>query len=53
MNSSGAVGGILSPIVLAYVVQHFSNWSAPLYVTGGLYLLGAACWFWIDPTDQI
>ena len=53
MNSSGAVGGILSPIVLGYVVQHFSNWSAPLYVTGALYLLGAACWLWIDPTDKI
>ena len=53
MNTAGQAGGILSPIVLGYVVQHFSNWSAPLYVTGALYLLGAACWFWIDPTDKI
>jgi MFS transporter, ACS family, glucarate transporter len=53
MNTAGQAGGILSPIVLGYVVQHFSNWSAPLYVTGALYLVGAACWFWIDPTDKI
>jgi MFS family permease len=53
MNTAGQVGGILSPIVVGYVVQHFSNWSAPLYVTGAFYLLGAACWFWIDPTDKV
>lgn len=53
MNTAGQVGGILSPIVVGYVVQHFSNWSAPLYVTGAFYLLGAVCWFWIDPTDKV
>ena len=41
MNSSGQVGSILSPILVAQVVQRFSQWSAPLYVTGALFLLGA------------
>ena len=29
MNTSGQVGGIVSPILLAYVVQEFSNWAIP------------------------
>ena len=27
-------GGIHSPIILAQIVSRFSNWSAPLYLTG-------------------
>ena len=49
MNTSGQVGGIFSPVILAVVVQHFSSWSAPLYFTGVLYLAGALCWLWIEP----
>jgi MFS transporter, ACS family, glucarate transporter len=53
MNTAGQVGGILSPIVVGVVVQSFSNWNAPLYLTGVLYLFGAVCWFWIDPRRPI
>ena len=49
MNTSGQIGGIISPILLAFVVQQFASWSSPLYLTGVLYLLGALCWVWIDP----
>src|SRR5205814_6312556 len=50
MNTSGQVGAFVSPILVGYVVQHFANWNAPLYLTGGLYLLGALCWVWINPS---
>ena len=53
MNTSGQVGSILSPILVAQVVQRFSQWSAPLYVTGMLFLLGALCWLWVDPTKPV
>jgi MFS family permease len=53
MNSSGQLGAILSPILVALVVKHFSSWSAPLYLTGTLFLLGAVCWLWIDPTRPV
>jgi ACS family glucarate transporter-like MFS transporter len=53
MNSSGQVGSILSPILVAWVVGHFSNWSAPLHLTGILFLLGGACWIWVDPTRPL
>jgi cyanate permease len=47
MNTSGQIGGILSPIVLAYVVDIFANWAIPLYVMAGLYLMAAVCWLFI------
>jgi len=53
MNTSGQVGAILSPILVAQVVQRFSAWNAPLYVTGVLFLLGALCWLWVDPTKPV
>jgi nitrate/nitrite transporter NarK len=53
MNTAGQVGGVLSPLVLGVVVQHFANWNAPLYLTGALYLLGAICWLWVDPHTRV
>jgi MFS transporter, ACS family, glucarate transporter len=53
MNTSGQVGSILSPILVAEVVRRFSQWSAPLYVTGVLFLFGALCWLWVDPTTPV
>jgi len=53
MNTSGQVGAILSPILVATVVRNFSNWSAPIYLTGVLFLLGGLCWVWVDPTKPV
>ncbi|HWC98329.1 MAG TPA: MFS transporter [Candidatus Sulfopaludibacter sp.] len=44
MNTSGQIGGILCPLVFGYSVQHGANWSLPLCIMGGLYLVGAFCW---------
>jgi MFS family permease len=53
MNTSGQVGSILSPTLVAQVVSRFSQWSAPLYVAGTLFLLGAVCWIGVDPTKPV
>ena len=53
MNTAGQVGSILSPILVADVVRRFSQWSAPLYLTGVLFLLGALCWLGVDPTTPV
>ena len=47
------VSAILSPTLVALIVGHFSNWSAPLYLTGVLFLMGAMCWLWVDPTTPV
>ena len=53
MNTAGQVGGILSPIILALILKYFSSWSAPLYLTGLLYTLGALAWCMVDASRPI
>lgn len=50
MNTAGQIGGILSPIVLAYIVDRLGNWSLPLQILAALYLISALCWLVIHPT---
>jgi MFS transporter, ACS family, glucarate transporter len=49
MNTSGQIGGVLSPIVFAFLTRSSASWAAPLYVTAALYLAGAACWYFVHP----
>jgi MFS family permease len=44
MNTVGQVGSLTSPLVAAYLVDHYSNWALPLYVMAGLYTFSAFCW---------
>jgi MFS family permease len=53
MNTSGQIGSLLCPLVVAYSVQWFANWSLPLFGMGTLFLLGAACWLIIDPQEPV
>jgi ACS family glucarate transporter-like MFS transporter len=53
MNTAGQIGGFLSPIVAALFVEKYGSWSAPLYVCGSLYFLGALCWWFVDPHQPI
>jgi sugar phosphate permease len=49
MNTSGQVGGVLSPIAFAFLTRTRASWAAPLYVTAALYLVGAMCWYFVHP----
>jgi len=44
---------MLNPLIVAYSVQWFNNWSLPLYLMGGLFLLGALCWLLVDPEQPV
>ena len=48
MNTTGQIGAVLSPIVLALLVQRFDNWSLPLFVMAALYALSSACWIFVN-----
>jgi nitrate/nitrite transporter NarK len=50
MNTAGQVGGILSPVVLAYIVDAYGDWNLPLQILAGLYLMSAICWLFIHPS---
>ncbi|MBM3762130.1 MAG: MFS transporter [Acidobacteria bacterium] len=47
MNTAGQVGGTLSPIVLAWLVTKYGDWSLPLYVMAGLYGVAVLSWAYI------
>ncbi|HKX60835.1 MAG TPA: MFS transporter [Verrucomicrobiae bacterium] len=52
MNTAGAVGGMLSPIVAAKVaIAH--GWNATFLVFGAVYLLGAVAWLRVDAGQTI
>jgi sugar phosphate permease len=53
MNSIGNLVAMLNPLIVAYSVQWFANWDLPLYVMGGLFFVGAACWTIIDPRRPV
>ena len=49
MNTAGQVGAFFSPLVLAFLVDRTGNWSLPLHVLSGLYVIAAVCWLMIRP----
>lgn len=53
MNSIGNLVAMLNPLIVAYSVEWFANWDLPLYVMGGLFLVGAGCWTIIDPRRPV
>jgi ACS family glucarate transporter-like MFS transporter len=53
MNTTGQIGSILSPVVTAWVVTHFSNWQTPLLIMGGLYMASAILWMLVDPRNRL
>jgi nitrate/nitrite transporter NarK len=52
MNTAGQVGGIFSPIVLAYIVDRYGNWAMPLHVVSALYLMASISWLLIHPQHR-
>jgi MFS family permease len=53
MNSIGNLVAMLNPLIVAYSVAWFASWDLPLYVMGALFLIGAACWALVDPTQPV
>lgn len=53
MNTVGQVGGILSPLVLAYLVDATNNWNLPLLVLAGIYAIAAIAWLMINPDQRV
>jgi ACS family glucarate transporter-like MFS transporter len=53
MNTSGQIGGILAPIAFAFLTRGGGSWAVPLYVTAGLYMLGAGCWYFVHPERSL
>lgn len=53
MNTSGQVGGTISPIIAALFLTKYASWDGALYMIGILYFLGALCWLFVNPSHRI
>jgi len=53
MNTVGQVGGILSPLVLAYLVDATNNWNLPLLVLAAIYAVAGIAWLAINPDQRV
>jgi nitrate/nitrite transporter NarK len=53
MNMMGNLGGFVSPIVLGYIVGRTGDWNLGFYVTAGFYVIGALCWWFVDPVTPL
>lgn len=54
MNTSGALSSVLSPLMVTWLLHLFhNNWNMPLFVMGGLFLVGAICWGFINPHKRV
>jgi hypothetical protein len=54
MNTAGQIGAFLSPIILPlFLKKGAEDWATPLYIAGAFYLVGAACWLFVDSRRPI
>ena len=53
MNTFSNLGGVLTPLVVAYFVDRWQSWTLPFYVTAVVYAAGAMIWLAIDPNRRL
>jgi len=53
MNTFGNLGGLVGPLVVSLMVEHWQSWTYPFYVTAAVYAMGAAAWLAIDPHRRV
>src|SRR5947208_5227617 len=51
VNTGGNGGGLLAPVITPWVSKYF-HWQVGIGLGGLVCLLGALCWFWIDPRQR-
>jgi ACS family glucarate transporter-like MFS transporter len=54
MNMMGNLGGMLGPLAVGCVLDLTRrNWQLAFALSSGVYILGALCWFFIDPVTPL
>lgn len=53
MNTVGQTGSISSPLIVAFLVERYHNWSLPLYFLAALYAFSTLCWLFVQPSRQV
>lgn len=53
MNTAGQAGSFFTPLAVTWLLARYGDWNAPVLAIGGIFLLGAACWFLVDPRERV
>jgi MFS family permease len=54
MNMMGNLSGGLAPLVVGLILDWSNqNWNLALFVSVGVYFLGAICWLFLDSNHRI
>jgi MFS family permease len=53
MNTAGQIAAMASAPVVGYSVKWFGDWNMPFWLLGGLFVVGAVCWLFIDPRRPV
>ena len=53
MNTAGQLGAIGGPPMVTFLLARYGDWNAPVLAIGGLFLVGATMWCFIDPRDRV
>ena len=53
MNTAGQIGAIGGPPMVTYLLKVYGDWNAPVLAIGAIFVVGAACWLFIDPRERV
>ena len=53
MNTAGQIGSFCSPLLVTWLLRRFGDWNAPVLAIGVLFIVGAACWCFVNPRERV
>lgn len=53
MNMFGNLGGFIAPIATGYILQITGHFTLGLFISSGMYVVGAFCWMLLDPGTRL
>jgi MFS transporter, ACS family, glucarate transporter len=53
MNTSGQIAAIVLQPVAGYSATLLGNWNVPLWLLAALFVMGAVCWAFVEPTKPL
>ena len=53
MNTAGQIGAIGGPPLATWLLARTGEWNTPIFALGCLFVIGSACWLFVDPRDKV
>jgi MFS transporter, ACS family, glucarate transporter len=53
MNMFGNLGGFIAPIAMGYILSLTGAYTLALFISSGMYVVGALCWMLLDPETRL